>query len=385
MIYNQNIMHITLVISSLSCGGAERAAVLIAEGLIERGYKVSLITVAGTERDFYKVPDGVYREVLNLANNSPTLIHSLWNNLHRFWVLRQTIQSLQPDIVISFMYPTNVLTLLSLAKTGYPVIVSEQNDSTINPDKDWWEKLRPIAYPLATKVVSVSQGVDQYFEWLSQSKRTVIYNPLQPIKNEKENIILPPGADPNKKWVIAMGRLHHQKNFELLLSAFHQIVNKHSDWQLLIFGEGKLRPKLENIVDKLGLNDQVLLPGITDDPISIFQRSQLFVLSSHFEGFGNVLIEAMSCGLPVISTDCPSGPREIIRDGVDGILVPNEDVSALAMAMDCLMSNEEERKRFSERAPEGVERFKLEKIISMWEDLFSKTIVKKYSYLKAKE
>jgi GalNAc-alpha-(1->4)-GalNAc-alpha-(1->3)-diNAcBac-PP-undecaprenol alpha-1,4-N-acetyl-D-galactosaminyltransferase len=385
MTYNQEIKHITLVISSLSCGGAERAAVLISKGLIKRGYKVSLITIAGTERDFYKVPEGVYRLVLNLAKDSPTLIHALLNNLYRFWVLRQAIHSLQPDIVISFMYPTNILTLLSLTKTAYPVIVSEQNDPTKNPDEGWWGKLRRIAYPLAEQVVSVSQGVDKYFEWLPKSKRTVIYNPLQPIKDEKDKIILPQGVDINKKWAIAMGRLHYQKNFELLLSAFHKIVNKHPDWQLLIFGEGKLRPKLEDIVEKLGLSNQVLLAGIINDPFTIFKRSELFVLSSRFEGFGNVLIEAMACGVPVISTDCPSGPREIIRDGIDGVLVPNEDVSALAAAMDRLMSNEEERKHLAESAPEGAERFNIENIIGIWEDLFTKTLVPKHGHLKVQK
>ncbi|MEH1853784.1 MAG: glycosyltransferase family 4 protein [Nostoc sp.] len=367
-------MHITLVISSLSCGGAERAATLIAEGLIKRDHKVSLITIAGTEKDFYKVPDGVYRKVLNLAKDSPTLIHALWHNLYRFFVLRQAVHSLQPNVVISFMYPTNVLTLLSLTKTAYPVIVSEQNDPTINPDEGWWGKLRRIVYPLADKVVSVSQGVDIYFKWLPKSKRTIIYNPLQPIKDEKDKIILPQGADPNKKWAIAMGRLHYQKNFELLLSAFHKIVDKHPDWQLLIFGEGNLRLKLEDIVEKLGLKNQVLLPGITNVPISIFKRSELFILSSHFEGLPAVLFEALACGLPVVSTDCPSGPREIIRDGIDGVLVPNEDVSSLAVAMDRLMSDDEERKRLAERAPEGSSRFSLDVITEKWEILLKEVI-----------
>jgi GalNAc-alpha-(1->4)-GalNAc-alpha-(1->3)-diNAcBac-PP-undecaprenol alpha-1,4-N-acetyl-D-galactosaminyltransferase len=301
----------------------------------------------------------------------------LWNNLYRVWVLRQVVHSLQPDAVISFMYPTNILTLLSLNKTAYPVIVNEQIDPKINHNEGVWGKLRRIAYPLAAKVVSVSQGVDQYFEWLPKSKRTVIYNPLQPIKNEKAQILLPQGADPNKKWAIAMGRLDYQKNFELLLSAFHKIVDKHSDWQLLIFGEGKFRDNLESMVENLGLNNQVLLPGITNTPLSIFKRSELFILSSRFEGFGNVLIEAMACGLPVISTDCPSGPREIIRDGVDGVLVPSENISALATAMECLMSDEDERKRLAANALDITKRFNLEKVMGMWEELLTQVVQNK--------
>ena len=368
-------MHIALIISSLACGGAERALVLIAEGFIKRGHKVSVVTIAGTERDFYKIPDGVYRLFLNLAKDSPTLIHALWNNLYRFWVMRQAIHSLQPDVVISFMCSTNILTLLSLTKTVYPVIVSEQIDpKTTAFDRNWWGKLRRIAYPLAAKVISVSQGVNEYFEWLPESKRIVIYNPLQPIKDEKGKISLPQNADPNKKWAISMGRLDYQKNFELLLSAFHKIVDKHPDWQLLIFGEGELRPKLEELIANLGLTNQAFLPGITDDPISILKKSELFVLSSRFEGLPAVLFEALACGLPVISTDCPSGPREIIRDGIDGVLVPTEDVSALATTMDRLMSDEEERKRLAERAPEGSSRFSLDVITKKWELLLHEVV-----------
>ncbi|MEA5579044.1 glycosyltransferase family 4 protein [Anabaena sp. UHCC 0451] len=372
--YDQKIKHITLVISSLSCGGAERAVVLIAEGLIKRGHKVSLITISGDEKDFYKVPDGVYRLALNLAKDSPTLIHALWNNLYRCQVLRKAIQSLQPDVVISHLYQTNILTLLSLLKTEYPVIVTEQNDPSMCPNQGLWGKLRRIAYPLAAKVVSVSQGVDIYFEWLSKSKRTVIYNPLQLIKDEKDEISLPPGADLNKKWVIAMGRLDHQKNFELLLSAFHRLVDKHPDWQLLIFGEGVLRPKLEKLVEKLGLTNKVLLPGVTNNPISMFKRSELFVLSSRFEGLPLVLLEALACGLPIVSTDCPSGPREIIQNGIDGVLVPSEDVLALAKAMDYLMSNEGERKRLAENAPEASNCFSFDVITGQWEVILQEVV-----------
>jgi GalNAc-alpha-(1->4)-GalNAc-alpha-(1->3)-diNAcBac-PP-undecaprenol alpha-1,4-N-acetyl-D-galactosaminyltransferase len=367
-------MHITLVVSSLSCGGAERAVILIAEGLSNRGYKVSLITIAGTEKDFYKVPDGVCRITLNLAKDSPTLIHALWNNLYRLMVLRQTINSLKPDAVISHMYPSNILTLLSLLKTKYPVIVTEQNDPQMSPNQGWWGKLRRLVYPLAANVVSVSQGVDKSFEWLPKRKRTVIYNPLQPINDMKSTINIPKGADPSKKWIIAMGRLEYQKNFELLLSAFHKLVDKHPNWQLLIFGEGLLRPKLEELVEDLGLTDRAFLPGITNDPFSILKRAELFVLSSRFEGLANVLFEALACGLPVVSTDCPSGPREIIQDGIDGVLVPSEDVFALSAAMDRLMSDEVERKRLAERAPEGSSRFSLDTITEKWEQLLQEIV-----------
>ena len=373
---NQKAMRLTLVIPSLSGGGAERAAVLLAGGLLQKNYQVSLVTIAGTERDFYKVPDGVHRLALNIARNSPTPFHALWNNLYRLWVLRQTIRALQPDTVISFLVETNILTLLALIQTNYPVLVSEQNNPGTGT-KNVWKKLRHWIYPLANKVVSVSEGVDNYFdEWLPKTQRAVIFNPLQPINDEAGTFDLPKGADPNKKWVIAMGRLVYQKNFELLLSAFHKIIDRYPEWQLLIFGEGTMRTELENLRDQLGLGDRVLLPGQTNNPIAVLKASQLFILSSRWEGLPAVLFEALACGLPVVSTDCPSGPREIIRDGVDGILVPNEDLSALIAVMERLMSDEEERKRLAARAPEVAERFSLDKIMGMWEVVLKEVALK---------
>jgi GalNAc-alpha-(1->4)-GalNAc-alpha-(1->3)-diNAcBac-PP-undecaprenol alpha-1,4-N-acetyl-D-galactosaminyltransferase len=371
---NQKIMRLTLVTPSLSCGGAERAAVLLAGGWLKKRYEVSLITIAGTERDFYKVPDGVHRLALNLTRNSPTPFHALWNNLYRIFVLRKTIQSLQPDVVISFLAEINILTLLALIQTKYPVLVSEQNNPGTNTKK-MWNKLRHWTYPLANKVVSVSEGVDNYFDsWLPKNQRAVIFNALQPINDDSGTFDLPKGVDPNKKWMIAMGRLVYQKNFELLLLAFQKNIARYPDWQLLIFGEGELRKELENLRDTLGLSDRVLLPGQTNNPIAVFKSAKLFILSSRWEGLPAVLFEALACGLPVISTDCPSGPREIIRDGIDGVLVRNEDVSALTAAMERLMSDEEERKRLAARAPEVSERFSLDNVIGMWEVVLKEVV-----------
>jgi glycosyltransferase involved in cell wall biosynthesis len=173
--------------------------------------------------------------------------------------------------------------------------------------------------------------------------------------------------------VVAMGRLGKEKRFDLLLRAFYQCAKRHDDWSLIILGEGEERRSLETLAVELGLQGRTSLPGLVQDPARFLQAADLFVMSSRYEGFPNALLEAMACGLAVISTDCASGPREIIRDGVNGLLVPSNDLEALASSMNRLMANREERQRLGARAAEVTERFSIEKIMNMWNDLLHLT------------
>jgi glycosyltransferase involved in cell wall biosynthesis len=171
--------------------------------------------------------------------------------------------------------------------------------------------------------------------------------------------------------IVAMGRLVPQKGFDLLLDAFSRIAARHPDWSLKILGKGPLKEQLEIQASNLGLKDRVCFAGSLPDPFTVLCAADLFVFSSRFEGFGNALSEAMACGLPVISFDCPAGPADIIRPGVDGILVPAEDVSALATAMDRLMNDPEQREMFARRATEIIDRFSVGRILALWDELFA--------------
>ncbi|PIG91488.1 glycosyltransferase family 4 protein [Gloeocapsopsis sp. IPPAS B-1203] len=365
-------MRLTLVTATLTCGGAERVLVLLAEGFLQQGHNVAIVTLSGKENDFYQLPPKVTRIALDVMQKSPNLFQAVRNNLYRLLQLRRAIQSTQPDVVISFVDQTNITTVLSLQATGYPVIVTEHCDVGIKYGGAIWEKLRRITYPRTAKLVSVSQGVDSAFQWLPARKRMVIYNPLIIRENQHAANLLQ--FDLHKQWIVAMGRLTYQKGFDLLIAAFQKIAAQFSDWQLIILGEGELRQELETYVDKLGLSHQVVLPGAVNNPFAILRQAKFFAMASRFEGFPMVHGEALACGLPVISTDCPSGPREIIRDRIDGILVPNGDVTALAMAMQHLMTDEAARQQLANRAPEVSTRFSLDSAMRQWEALFDEVV-----------
>jgi GalNAc-alpha-(1->4)-GalNAc-alpha-(1->3)-diNAcBac-PP-undecaprenol alpha-1,4-N-acetyl-D-galactosaminyltransferase len=364
-------MRITLVISSVGGGGAEGVLTRMANYWAERAHKVMLITVGSAKDDDpLQLHPEIRRIFLGLMGDSPHVVAAWWNNFRRLTRLRQAIKVSHPDVVLSFIDRTNVLTLAASLGLGIPVIVSERNDPRHHDIGTVWARLRHLLYPQAAAVVVQTDGVRIWAERFLKSHRVhVIPNAVSVPDGVRKGRteIKPPG------WkVAAMARLQPQKGLDILLKAFAQCARKHADWSLIIVGEGGERKRLEALAIELGIANRVSMPGRMRYPWRTLCGTDLFVLSSNYEGFPNALMEAMACGLPAISTDCPSGPREIIRDGVDGLLVPPNDVAGLAGAMDRLMADPTERQRFGARAPEVVERFSRDKIMSLWDELLSR-------------
>jgi glycosyltransferase involved in cell wall biosynthesis len=380
-------MRLTLVISSLFSGGAERVMSIMANYWVAKDWEITILTFDdGTKPPFYELDSRVCHMSLNIAGESYNLLVGIWKNLKRIQILQSAITESNPDAVISFMDQVNVLTLLAMRfspgnvtlqelpwgtrSLNIPVIVSERVDPALYSIGKIWEQLRRWTYPLADRLVVQTQGALSYFSPGQQNRANIIPNPVVlPTRRKNTSGGLWVGRS-----LIAIGRLMKQKGFDLLLQAFARLKDHHPEWTLTILGEGELRTELESLRDSLGLSGRVHLPGVVKNPYQVLMQADIFVMSSRFEGFPNALCEAMACGVPVISTDCPSGPREIIRDGVDGILVPNEDVEALTAAMARLISDEVERRRLSSRTPEVIERFNLEKIMCMWEDVVAQVI-----------
>lgn len=365
-------MHLTLIIFGLSCGGAERVMSIMANYWAAKGWEITLLTFDdGTVPPFYNIDSRICHTSLGIAQYSSNPIIAIWNNWQRIQALRSAISNSKPDAVISFMDTTNVLTLLATRWLSIPVVVSERIAPARLPIGKIWEQMRQWTYPFAERIVVQTKTALNYFSSKLQARACVIHNPV---------LVPPSGKEPSDKLlgersIVAMGRLERQKGFDVLLQAFARLKDLYSEWTLTILGEGALRSELESMRNQLGLADRVHFPGRVKNPYKFMKQAELFVMSSRFEGFPNALCEAMACGIAVISTDCPYGPQDIIRHDIDGILVPNEDVSALVAAMERLMSDEAARKRLAARAPEITERFSLEKVMEIWELVLQDVIV----------
>jgi glycosyltransferase involved in cell wall biosynthesis len=361
-------MRITFVIYSLCAGGAERVMTRMANYWAGKGWPITILTLkGGLELPFYELHPAIRYCPLGIAENSPNLFRAVYNNLRRIYVLRRAIKNSQPEIVISFMDQTNILTLQSTLGLNLPVVVAEHIDP-YHGNCGWvWRRLRRLFYPRAARIIVLTERALSYFTGRVRQHCQVIPNPVAAPGIEPE--ISSRGGSNLAKTILAMGRLDRQKGFDSLLEAFSRVAPAWPEWSLEIWGEGPERPALERLIAQKELAGRVRLPGSTRQPFEKMQQASLFVMSSRYEGFPNVLGEAMACSLPVISFDCPTGPREIIRDGIDGILVPSGNIPALAGAMNHLLANELERKRLAQNAPAVLERFALEKIMGIWEEM----------------
>lgn len=363
-----------LVINSLTSGGAERVASTIANYWAENNYQITILTFDdGSEPPFYDLVSKIQHIPMGIAKESSNLFDALFNTSKRLWRLRKIISNLAPDVIISFLNTVNILTLIATKGLKIPVVISEHIDPYREQmNNQTWYILRQWTYSWASCLVTPSNGVMNYFGLWNLKMTAIIPNPVTIIREKEANQLTGEKDNSSDNFsIIAVGRLEQQKRFDLLINSFAQLKDLYPNWQLNIFGEGQLRSELEFLCEKLNLCDRVFLPGRVKNIHNKMRQSDLFVLSSSYEGFGMVIVEAMACGLPVISTDCPSGPSEIITNNVDGILVPNENAKKLVKAMDYLMSNPLERKKLGENALKITERFGLEKVMAMWRNLLN--------------
>jgi glycosyltransferase involved in cell wall biosynthesis len=253
--------------------------------------------------------------------------------------------------------------------TGIPVVVSERIDPSQHPIPWPWRLLRRLTYPRARAIVLQTRAAASYFPASWAGRIVVVPNPVPATSAPGPGGVRPRDG---RRLIVGMGRLERQKGFDLMIRAFAAIAGERPDWDATILGDGPERGALAAAIAGAGMTERIALPGRESDAMGVLRRADLFVLSSRYEGFPNALCEAMACGLPVVAFDCRSGPAEIVRDGVDGLLVPAGDVGALASAMSKLTGDPERRRAMGARATEVSERFSIDGVAALWESVLER-------------
>lgn len=324
-------MRVAFFLAHLRGGGAERVMATLANALAQRGVVPTLV-LAEAEGDLIKA---LREEIPVVDLRAPRMFIALPR-------LTAYLKRHAPDALISTLSQPNIVAILAKhwARAPTRVVVREANTPNLEFAHATLLKDRIVPslikrfYPKVDAVVAVSRGVAHALQQLGVPNPIVIYNPV--ITDELLSLSKLPVSHPwyqaSEPVVLGVGRLELQKDFATLIRAFER-VQRQRPANLVILGEGSQRPALQQLVQALGIAEQVDMPGYEPNPFAYMRRSAVFVLSSKFEGLPNALIQAMACGCPVVSTDCPSGPAEILDSGRYGHLVPVGDVDALASAI----------------------------------------------------
>ena len=363
-------------------GGVERVLTLKANYFADHlGYDITIILTEGKDKPlFYPLSEKI--KVINLDIGFEELWScSFFKKIFIYLrkqrqykkALTNELMRLRPDITISLL--RREINFINQIKDGSRKIGElhvnranyrnfEANDTNIVKSlfaKIWMRSL-------VSKLKNLDQFVvltnEDKIAWPELENVIVIPDPLS---------FIPESISPlTAKRVIAVGRYHYQKGFDLLLKAWKKVENKYPDWQLAIFGQGN-RESYEQLANELGLS-HCYLYGPTSNIQHEYNNSSLFVFSSRYEGFGMLLVEAMACGLPVVSYACPCGPRDIISDGIDGVLVEKENTDAMAHQLLLLINDKQKRQAMSIAAQQKAATYKMNQIASRWQNLFEEIL-----------
>lgn len=353
---------ISILLPNLEAGGAEKVALLLANEFVTQGFKVDIVLLKATG------------ELLPLLDKRTNIVDlDAYRIRQGFKPLLKYLKLEKPDSLIALMWPLTILAVsaFKLARLRGTIIVSDHTTFSKSPIMTSQLKLLffklsvPIVYPLANTRLAVSEGVAHDLAKLghiSQKTITVIHNPIN-LKPQLFNLKQQLKAWKNfqGKKIVAVGSLKWAKNYPLLLEAFSVVLLREKA-KLAIVGQGELHPNLKTHTQKLGIDKYVDFIGFSNTPQAWMASADLLVLSSHYEGLPSVLIESLAVGTPVVSTNCKSGPKEILKNGKYGKLVPVNDVNALAEAMYNSLQEEHDIEALKNRAQD----FSVDKIAQQY-------------------
>lgn len=358
-------MRLALFLSGLTGGGAQRRTLTLAGAFAERGHRVSLLVVRAEGPFRAQVPAGV--EIVSVGGRLLAGPFARWNRpvsvLAATFALERRLRALHPDALLSTSAPANVAAAAAraLGHGRYPLItvVNIDHEAALARQpafvRPLFRRIAAAAYRSADAVIGISAGASRSIRTLTgvpAERITTILNPVNVDAIGESARAATPHRwldDPTIPVVLAVGKLKEQKDYPTLLRSFAR-ARAQRPLRLLVLGEGELLTTLERLACELGVSEHVAFEGFVDNPFAYMARASVLVLSSVWEGLSNVLLEALACGCPVISTDCPSGPREILENGRYGELVPVGDDAAMAHAILAVLDRARESDRLRDRA-----------------------------------
>lgn len=356
--------------------------------LARQGLAVTVVTLHPSTKDFFAVDESVERLGLDLVA-SRSMLDKVVVNLKRVWRLRALLRRERPDILVGVMTPCAILSILVALGSPTRVITAERNYPGRKRLFLPWVLLRKTTYRFAAAHIVQSR---EAAAWLKRhttaSEVHIIPNAVAWPLPCHAPVIEPDSCPVNgAQCVLAVGTKVQQKGFDLLLQAFARVADSFPDWRLVILG---VSPESEEAtgaeqslgaeIRELGLEARVCLPGLAGNMSDWYERADIFVLSSRYEGFPNVLLEAMAAGCACIAFDCDTGPRDILEHDENGLLAPPEDVSRLAAGMERLMADADLRERLGSAAKSVRERFSEQRVLGHWHQVIEHLLDRRPAY-----
>lgn len=348
-------MKLVLVAYLHGAGGAERQIILLANEMAMRGHEVHLLTLCEYKAQYPIDEDVIFENLTSVETQGRRSI------INRYKVLKEALKRIKPDITINYNLQGTYFSLLIGKKIAGKVLYSERGDPYDKEYSGLLGLVRDITCKKVDALVFQSEGARDFFKIGKKQKAIVIHNSVT-VPQEKYPI-----AEERDKRIVTVGRLHPQKNPHLLIDAFAMIASKYPDITLEFYGDGELKNELQAQIDSIGLHERIYLNPSRKDLFDCIRTARLFVLPSDFEGMPNALMEAMSLGLPCISTDCrPGGARTLIEDGINGYIVPVRDVDAMAAKISFLLDSPDVAERIALNARHIGETNTNEVVFNKW-------------------
>lgn len=365
-------MKIIFLIETLSGGGAARVTANLANSLAKKSCDVKVVTFTRQPENTYPLTNGVKEECLLISETQGWGLVRVFRKINRLYKIRRVVVRFRPDVVIGMVSFTASQMLLATFGLSVTKLVAERVHPIAHRLPFFWRALRKYLYFLADGIVVQTDECGDAIKRICGNVKTfTVANPIRLPIPSGEGRLPKDVSGLEENVILAVGRLVPQKGFDLLIDAFSKLTKAFPNWSLVIIGEGPERESLHAQIKRKEISLKAKLIGNTAAMNEWYERADLFVLSSRYEGFPNVLLEAMAKGRPVISFDCQSGPRALISSSDKGVLVPIEQgAEGLSRELKILMSDAKLRKKLAQGASYVRDAFSTEKVVNDWIAVF---------------